>query len=103
MRGRRLAFVEVKRRLTAEAAEAAVAGRQAARIRSAADYWLASRPRYQDYEQGFRSHAADPPPLAAPHRERALGADALLAVLKRGWVPACAGMTGWVRRCSGLD
>jgi len=53
VRGKRVAFVEVKRRLTDEAAEAAVGGRQAARIRSAADYWLAQRPRYHEYEQGF--------------------------------------------------
>jgi len=53
VRGRRLAFVEVKRRLTREAAEAAVSGRQAARIRNAADYWLAHRPRYHAYEQGY--------------------------------------------------
>ena len=53
VRGKRLAFVEVKRRLTTEDAEAAVAGRQAARIRNAADYWLAHRPRYREHEQGF--------------------------------------------------
>ena len=53
VRGQRLAFVEVKRRLTREAAEAAVSDRQAVRIRNAADYWLAHRPRYQAHEQGF--------------------------------------------------
>lgn len=53
VRGKRLAFVEVKRRLTSEDAEAAVAGRQAARIRNAADYWLAQRPRYHAHEQGY--------------------------------------------------
>jgi putative endonuclease len=53
VRGRRIAFVEVKRRLTGEAVEAAVGGRQAARIRNAADYWLAHRPHYHEYEQGF--------------------------------------------------
>lgn len=53
VRGKRLAFIEVKRRMTAEEAEAAVSERQAARIRSAADYWLARRPRYHEYEQGF--------------------------------------------------
>lgn len=49
----RLAFIEVKRRLSAEAAEAAISERQAQRIRAAADYWLARRPRYHDHEQGF--------------------------------------------------
>lgn len=53
VRGKRLAFVEVKRRATAESAEASIGGRQAARIRHAADHWLARRPRYQGHEQGF--------------------------------------------------
>lgn len=53
VRGRRLAFVEVKRRTDNDAAEAAVSGRQANRIRNAADYWLAHRPRYQAHELGF--------------------------------------------------
>ncbi len=53
VRGKRLAFVEVKRRATREAAEAAVSARQAARIRRAADHWLARRPRYHNHEQGF--------------------------------------------------
>lgn len=53
VRGKRLAFVEVKRRLTRDAAEAAVSDRQAARIRNAADYWLAYRPRYHTHEQGY--------------------------------------------------
>lgn len=53
VRGKRLAFVEVKRRPSGEAAEAAIGERQAARIRNAADYWLAYRPRYHAHEQGF--------------------------------------------------
>jgi putative endonuclease len=53
VRAKRLAFVEVKRRATREEAEAAVTARQAARIRAAADYWLAHRPRYHGHEQGF--------------------------------------------------
>jgi putative endonuclease len=53
VRGERLAFVEVKRRLTHGDVEAAVGPRQAARIRAAADYWLAKRPRYQQHVQGF--------------------------------------------------
>jgi putative endonuclease len=53
VRGSRLAFVEVKRRPDTAAAEAAVSGRQANRIRNAADYWLAHRPRYHAHEQGF--------------------------------------------------
>lgn len=53
VRGRRLAFVEVKRRATREAAEASVTASQRARIRNAAGLWLARNPDYQDHEQGF--------------------------------------------------
>jgi putative endonuclease len=53
VRGKRLAFVEVKRRLTREAAEAAVSARQAARIRRASDLWLARRPRYHGHVFSF--------------------------------------------------
>jgi putative endonuclease len=53
VRGRRLAFVEVKRRLTREDAEAAVSARQAARIRRASDLWLARRPRYRGHVFAF--------------------------------------------------
>ena len=53
VRGKRLAFVEVKRRLTREDAEAAVSARQAARIRRASDLWLASRPRYHGHVFAF--------------------------------------------------
>ena len=49
VRGKRLAFVEVKRRLTREDAEGAVSARQAARIRRASDLWLARRPRYHGH------------------------------------------------------
>ncbi len=53
LRGRRLAFVEVKRRATQEAAEASISSTQRARIRRAADLWIARNPRYQTYELGF--------------------------------------------------
>ena len=53
VRGKRLAFVEVKRRATREDAEAAVSAKQAARIRRAADLWLAHRPRYHGHAFGF--------------------------------------------------
>jgi putative endonuclease len=49
VRGKRPAFVEVKRRLTRDDAEGAVSARQAARIRRAADLWLAHRPRYHGH------------------------------------------------------
>jgi putative endonuclease len=53
VRGKRLAFVEVKRRATLEDAEAAITARQAARIRRAADSWLAQRTRYHGYDLAF--------------------------------------------------
>jgi putative endonuclease len=72
VRGKRLVFVEVKRRLTADAAEAAIGGRQAARIHAAADYWIAHRPRYHGHEQAsIRSCWCLP--LAPPRPQRPLG------------------------------
>jgi putative endonuclease len=53
VRGRRLAFVEVKRRATRETAEASVTDAQRARVRRAADLWLARNERYQTHEIGF--------------------------------------------------
>lgn len=53
VRGKRIAFVEVKRRATREDAEASVSARQAGRIHAAADAWLARRQRYHEYEQGY--------------------------------------------------
>ena len=49
----RLAFVEVKRRATREAAEAAITDNQRARIRRAAALWLARHERYQSHDLGF--------------------------------------------------
>ena len=53
IRGRRLAFVEVKQRATQEAAEAAINEAQRARIRKAATLWLARHERYQTNDLGF--------------------------------------------------
>jgi putative endonuclease len=55
VRGRRLAFVEVKRRadLNDEEAHAAVSPAQRTRIRRAAELWLARHPAYRDHESGF--------------------------------------------------
>lgn len=53
VRGKRLAFVEVKRRATREDAEGAISARQAARIRRASELWLAHRPRYHGHVFGF--------------------------------------------------
>lgn len=53
VRGHRVAFVEVKRRSTREAAESALTPGQRARIRRAASLWLARNARYQSHEMGF--------------------------------------------------
>jgi putative endonuclease len=53
VRGRRLAFVEVKRRPNSEEAEAAITPRQRERVRQAALLWLARNARYQQYDLGF--------------------------------------------------
>jgi putative endonuclease len=53
VRGRRLAFVEVKRRLTLEDAEASITSRQRERVRKAALLWLAHNARYQQHDLGF--------------------------------------------------
>lgn len=52
-RGRRLAFVEVKRRATSADAQAALTPHQAARIGRAADHWLDRNPAYRDAEIGL--------------------------------------------------
>jgi putative endonuclease len=53
VRGRRLAFVEVKRRGTREQAEAALTQYQARRIVRAADYWTSRHARYRDHDRGL--------------------------------------------------
>ncbi len=49
----RLPFVEVKRRPTFEAAEAALSTHQAHRIADAAEYWIAKHQRYRNHEIGL--------------------------------------------------
>jgi putative endonuclease len=53
VRGRRLAFVEVKRRATREEAEAALTQAQARRIARGADHWVSRHPRYRDHDRGL--------------------------------------------------
>jgi putative endonuclease len=53
VRGRRLAFVEVKRRATREEAEAALTHHQARRIVHAAEYWIGRHPRYREHDRGL--------------------------------------------------
>jgi putative endonuclease len=53
VRGRRIAFIEVKRRDSLEAAEASITPAQRTRTRRAAGLWLARNARYQTHEQGY--------------------------------------------------
>lgn len=53
IRGRRVAFVEVKQRRSLAEAEASITDRQRERVRRAADQWLARHPRLQAHELGF--------------------------------------------------
>jgi len=53
VRGRRLAFIEVKRRATRAEAEAALNRRQAGRMARAAEFWVSRNPRYRDHERGL--------------------------------------------------
>jgi putative endonuclease len=53
VRGRRLVFVEVKRRATRLEAEAAITPRQAQRVGRAAAFWVSRNKAYRDHEQGL--------------------------------------------------
>ena len=53
IRGRRLAFVEVKQRARLEDAEGAISAGQAQRMARSAAVWLSERPRYQNHEISF--------------------------------------------------
>jgi putative endonuclease len=53
VRGRRLSFVEVKRRATRGEGEAAITPRQAGRIARAAEFWVSRNPAYREHEQGL--------------------------------------------------
>jgi putative endonuclease len=55
VRGRRLAFIEVKQRAAFEAAACAITARQAARLHRAANLWVSARPYYRDHDRGFDS------------------------------------------------
>ncbi len=53
LRGRRLAFIEVKRRKTREDAAWTLPARQRRRIVRAAQYWLASHPDFAGHDIAF--------------------------------------------------
>jgi putative endonuclease len=52
-RGRRIAFVEVKRRPDRDTAQSSLGPHQARRIHNAAAHWLARHPLYREHEIGF--------------------------------------------------
>ena len=53
VRGRRLAFVEVKYRRFSEEAATCITGTQAARIANSAEQWVWRNPSYREYEIGL--------------------------------------------------
>jgi putative endonuclease len=53
VKGRRVAFIEVKRRASVEDAEDAITLTMRRRVRRAADLWLARNPGYQSCDIGF--------------------------------------------------
>ena len=53
VRGRRLAFVEVKQRRTLEEAQSAVSARQAARLGDSVEHWLWRHPGYREHRIGL--------------------------------------------------
>ncbi len=60
VRGRTLAFVEVKRRATRLAGEAALSSRQAGRIARAAEFWVSRNPRFRDREPSIDAILVSP-------------------------------------------
>ena len=53
VRGRRLAFVEVKQRRTVLDCEASITVRTSQRVHRAASLWVARKPRFHEHDQGF--------------------------------------------------
>ena len=53
VRGRRLAFVEVKRRATRAEAEAALSTRQAGRMARAAEFWVTRHAAFREHDRGL--------------------------------------------------
>ena len=69
VRGRRLAFVEVKFRASLQAAQASITSRQARRVRAAAEHWVWRHPRYREHEIGVDALLLGPGflPRFVPH------------------------------------
>ena len=60
LKGRRLAFIEVKRRKTAEDAAWTLPAKQRRRIVRAAQYWLAAHPDFAGHDMAFDMVLAAP-------------------------------------------
>lgn len=71
VRGRRVAFVEVKRRASIEECEAALSPGQAERIARASEHWIARHAGYSDHDMGLDAVLVVPRRLPA-HRPDAL-------------------------------
>jgi putative endonuclease len=69
VRGKRLAFVEVKRRATRLEAEASLTPYQARRIVRAAAYWVSRHPRYRDHDRSLDAILVIPRRLPAHLRD----------------------------------
>lgn len=52
-KGRRIAFIEVKRRKTLADCEDSITQKLRYRVRAAANLWMAKHPVYHDHDQGF--------------------------------------------------
>jgi putative endonuclease len=78
VRGRRLAFVEVKQRATHAAARASLSNAQTGRLHDAADSWIKRRRRYRAHRRGFDAV------LVAPWSWPRVLTDALQPAIGRG-------------------
>ena len=73
LKGKRLAFIEVKRRKTREDAAWTIPTRQRRRIVRAAQYWLAGHPSYAGHDIAFDVVLAAPWAWPRYHRQRISG------------------------------
>ncbi len=60
VRGRRLAFVEVKRRGTQAEGQAAITPHQARRVARAAEFWISRHPALRDHDRGLDAMLVTP-------------------------------------------
>jgi Holliday junction resolvase-like predicted endonuclease len=82
LKGKRLAFVEVKRRKTADDAAWTVTAKQRRRIVRAAQYWL-EPPRLRRPRHRLRRRSGGALALPAPHRQRLSGLAPFIPLLRK--------------------